>query len=102
MIERYSRPAMKRVWSEVNKFSKWLDVEIAVCEAWSETGVIPRKDLSKIKLARVNLTRMEEILKETHHDMTAFLRSVSESSGRNRENTFRHVSSVTASFMSFV
>jgi adenylosuccinate lyase len=89
MIERYSRPAMKRVWSEVNKFSKWLDVEIAVCEAWSETGVIPRKDLSKIKLARVNLTRMEEILKETHHDMTAFLRSVSESLGE--ESRFIHL-----------
>ena len=55
MIERYSRPRMKRVWSDENKFAKWLQVEIAVCEAWAEMGVIPRKDLSKIKLARVNL-----------------------------------------------
>ena len=42
MIERYSRPGMKRVWSEENKFQKWLDVEIAACEAWAQLGVIPR------------------------------------------------------------
>ncbi|HUT96663.1 MAG TPA: lyase family protein, partial [Dehalococcoidales bacterium] len=89
MIERYSRPRMKRVWSDENKFAKWLQVEIAVCEAWAEMGVIPRKDLSKIKLARVNLKRMEEILKETHHDVTAFLGSVSESLGE--ESRFVHL-----------
>ncbi|GAI10553.1 unnamed protein product, partial [marine sediment metagenome] len=41
MIERYSQPEMKRVWSDENKFTKWLEVETAVCEAWSELGVIP-------------------------------------------------------------
>ncbi len=89
MIERYSRPQMKRVWSDENKFSKWLDVEIAVCEAWAVLGVIPREAVPKIKLARVNLKRMEEILKETHHDMTAFLGSVSESLGD--ESRFIHL-----------
>ncbi|MFC2036171.1 adenylosuccinate lyase [Chloroflexota bacterium] len=81
MIERYSRPQMKGVWSDENKFAKWLEVEIAVCEAWVELGVIPREVMAKIKLARVNLKRMGEILKETHHDMTAFIGSVSESLG---------------------
>ena len=81
MIERYSRPQMKMVWSDENKFEKWLDVEIAVCEAWAELGVIPRKEVPKIKMARVNLKRMEEILKETHHDTTAFLGAVAESLG---------------------
>lgn len=81
MIERYSRPQMKKVWSDQNKFAKWLDVEIAVCEAWAELGVIPRKEVPKIKMARVNLKRMEEILKETHHDTTAFLGAVAESLG---------------------
>jgi adenylosuccinate lyase len=81
MIERYSRPQMKRVWSDENKFYKWLDVEIAVCEAWAELGVIPRKEVPKIKMARVNLKRMEEILKETHHDTTAFLGAIAESLG---------------------
>jgi len=89
MIERYSRPQMKRVWSDESKFSKWLEVEIAACEAWAELGVIPREAIPKIKLARVNLKRMEEILKETHHDVTAFLSSVSESLGD--ESRFIHL-----------
>jgi adenylosuccinate lyase len=89
MIERYSRPRMKRVWADENKFHKWLQVEIAVCEAWADLGVVPRKAIPKIKLARVNLKRMEEILKETHHDVTAFLGSVSESLGD--ESRFIHL-----------
>ncbi|MDH5696819.1 MAG: adenylosuccinate lyase [Dehalococcoidia bacterium] len=89
MIERYSRPRMKRIWADENKFDKWLKVEIAVCEAWAELGVIPRKVMPKIKLARVNLKRMEEILRETHHDITAFLGSVSESLGD--ESRFIHL-----------
>jgi len=89
MIERYSRPQMKRVWSDENKFAKWLEVEIAVCEAWAELGVIPREAVPKIKLARVNLKRMEEILKETHHDVTAFLGAISESLGS--ESRFIHL-----------
>ncbi len=89
MIERYSRPRMKAVWSDENKFAKWLEVEIAVCEAWAESGVIPREAVPKIKLARVNLKRMEEILQETHHDVTAFLGSVSESLGD--ESRFVHL-----------
>ena len=56
MIERYSRPQMKRVWSDENKFAKWLEVEIAVCQAWADLGVIPREAVPKIKLARINLT----------------------------------------------
>ncbi|MFC1928886.1 adenylosuccinate lyase, partial [Chloroflexota bacterium] len=89
MIERYSRSEMKRVWSDENKFNKWLEVEIAVCDAWAELGVIPRQVIPKIKLARCNLRRMEEILKQTHHDMTAFLGSVSESLGS--ESRFIHL-----------
>jgi len=89
MIERYSRPQMKRVWSDENKFDKWLDVEIAVCEAWADLDVIPRQDVPKIKMARVNLKRMEEILQETHHDMTAFLGAVAESLGD--ESRFIHL-----------
>ncbi len=89
MIERYSRPEMKRVWSDENKFNKWLEVEIAACEAWAEIGTIPREVISKRKLARCNLKRMDEIFKETHHDMTAFLGTVSESLGE--ESRFVHL-----------
>jgi adenylosuccinate lyase len=80
---------MKRVWSDETKFDKWLRVEIAVCEAWAELGMIPREAVPKIKLARCDYKRMEEILKETHHDMTAFLGAVSESVGE--ESRFIHL-----------
>ena len=76
MIERYSRPEMKKIWSEEHKFSRWLDVEIAVCEAWAEKGVIPQDAIPKIKQARFDMGRFEEILKVTHHDMTALLGAV--------------------------
>jgi len=89
MIERYSRPEMKRVWSDENKFDKWLQVEIAVCEAWAEQGVVPKEAIPEIRKAKCDLGRMEEVLKETHHDMTAFLRSVAESIGD--ESRFIHL-----------
>ena len=97
MIERYSRPQMKRVWSDENKFNKWLDVEIAVCDAWAELGTIPRQAIPKIKLARCNYRRMEEILEETHHDMTAFLGAVSESLGE--ESRFIHLGLTSSDVM---
>ncbi|MEE8620047.1 MAG: adenylosuccinate lyase [Dehalococcoidia bacterium] len=81
MIERYSRPQMKKIWSDKNKFDQWLKVEIAVCEAWAELGEIAREDMAKIKKASYNLNRIAEFLKVTHHDMTAFLSSVAESLG---------------------
>ncbi|HUV75792.1 MAG TPA: lyase family protein, partial [Dehalococcoidales bacterium] len=97
MIERYSRPQMKRVWSDENKFNKWLDVEIAACDAWAELGTIPREAMPKIKLAKCNIKRMDEILKETHHDMTAFLGSVSESLGE--ESRFIHLGLTSSDVM---
>jgi adenylosuccinate lyase len=89
MIERYSRPEMEKVWSDENKYDKWLEVEIAVCDAWAELGVIPRNAIPKIKLAKCNLKRMAEILQETRHDVTAFLGSVAESLGE--ESRFIHL-----------
>jgi adenylosuccinate lyase len=89
MIERYSRPQMKKVWSDESKFDKWLQVEVAVCEAWAELGSIPKEAIPKIKKASFNIKRIEEILKKTHHDMTAFLGSVAESLGE--EGRFIHL-----------
>jgi adenylosuccinate lyase len=97
MIERYSLPEMKKVWSDENKFNKWLEVEIAVCDAWAEIGVVPREAVPKIKLARCNFKRMGEILKETHHDMTAFLGSVAESLGK--ESRFIHLGLTSSDIM---
>ena len=81
MIERYSRPEMARIWSEENKFSQWLRVEIAACDAWAELGEIPQEAAEKIRGARFDMARINEVLAETHHDVTAFLRSVQESLG---------------------
>jgi adenylosuccinate lyase len=89
MIERYSRPQMKKIWSEETKFDKWLQVEIAACEAWAEVGAIPKEAIPKIKKARFKLERIAEILKVTHHDVTAFLQAVSESLGE--ESRFIHL-----------
>ena len=81
MIDRYSRPRMKQVWSDENKYSKWLQVELAVCEAWTEAGVIPLEDMEKLRGATYNHQRMQEIFQRTRHDVTAFLRSVTETLG---------------------
>ncbi|GBD11348.1 Adenylosuccinate lyase [bacterium HR23] len=81
MLERYTRPVMKRLWSEEHKYDLWLKVEIAVCEAWAEEGVIPPEDMEKLRHARYNLARLNEIFQRTRHDVTAFLRSVTESLG---------------------
>jgi adenylosuccinate lyase len=97
MIERYSRPQMKRVWSDENKFNKWLEVEIAACDAWSEIGVVPREAIPKIKMAKCNFRRMDEILNETRHDMTAFLGSVAESLGD--ESRFIHLGLTSSDVM---
>ena len=81
MIDRYSRPAMKRVWSDESKYGKWLQVELAACEAWTEEGTIPPEDMAKLRHAAYDHTRMEQALARTRHDVTAFLRSITETLG---------------------
>ena len=81
MIDRYSRPAMKQVWSEEHKYQKWLQVELAVCEAWVEEGVIPHGDMARLRGAKYNHQRMTEIFETTRHDVTAFLSSITEGLG---------------------
>ena len=81
MIERYSRPKMKQIWSDENKYNKWLLVEIAVCEAWTQEGIIPESDMAKLRNVNYDPIRLKEILDITKHDMTAFLRSITEKIG---------------------
>jgi adenylosuccinate lyase len=82
MIERYTRPEMGQIWTQENRYRKWLDVEIAVCEALAEKERIPREDLKEIQeKAGFDLERIEEIERETHHDVIAFLTSVAEHVG---------------------
>jgi adenylosuccinate lyase len=82
MIDRYTLPEMGALWSEQNKFQKWLDVEIAVCEVHAENGIIPREALEEIKArARFSVARINEIEKTTNHDVIAFTTNLAESIG---------------------
>ncbi|HVN67326.1 MAG TPA: adenylosuccinate lyase [Candidatus Sulfotelmatobacter sp.] len=90
MIERYTTPKMREIWSEESKFSKWLEVELAACEAWASLGKIPKEALAKIKRkASFDVKRINEIEKETAHDLIAFLTSVAEKVGP--ESRFIHL-----------
>lgn len=73
---------MKQVWSDENKYQKWLDVELAVSEAWAEEGVIPESDMKLLRTATYNHDRMMEIFETTRHDVTAFLTSITENLGQ--------------------
>ena len=81
MIDRYSRPAMKRVWSDENKAELWLKVELAVCEAWTQEGVIPQEDMERLRGAKYDHVRMMEIQAVVRHETNAFLSSVTEGLG---------------------
>ncbi|QVK11694.1 adenylosuccinate lyase [Weissella ceti] len=86
MIERYTRPAMRAVWSQENQYQSWLDVEIAVTAGWVVEGMIPEADLIKIREnAKFDAERIAEIEAETRHDVVAFTRNVSESLGDERK-----------------
>ncbi|MFD2368618.1 adenylosuccinate lyase [Brevibacillus sp. GCM10020057] len=86
MIERYSRPEMRAIWTEQNKFQAWLEVEILACEAWSKLGVIPEEDVKKLwDKATFDIKRIYEIEEETRHDVVAFTRAVSETLGEEKK-----------------
>ena len=81
MIERYARPKMKAVWSDKNKYDKWLKIELSVCEAWFEEGLIPEEDIVNLRGAYYDPVIFKEILTTTKHDMTAFLQSTTANLG---------------------
>ena len=73
---------MKSIWSEENKFRRWLEVELAACEAWRQLGKIPDSSFKKIKKdANFSIKRIQEIEKTVDHDVIAFLTNVAEHVG---------------------
>jgi adenylosuccinate lyase len=73
---------MARIWEPENKFQKWLDVEIAACEAWAALGEIPKKSLATIKKrAKFSIKRIDKIEEKVKHDVIAFLTSIAENVG---------------------
>ncbi len=79
MIERYQSDDIARIWSEENKYRTWLQVELAVCEAWAELGEIPPSGMEALRRkAAFDVDRIHEIEKRVKHDVIAFLSSVEE------------------------
>ncbi len=85
MIERYSRKAMRDIWSEKNKFDTYLKVELLNAKAWSKLGVVPEEDLPKLDKATYTIERVKEIEAITKHDVVAFTRAVGESLGEEKK-----------------
>lgn len=82
MIDRYTRPEMARIWSEENRFQKWLDVELWAAEALSQEGKVPPDAVGRIrKKVRFDVARIRQIEKEVGHEVIAFLRCLAESTG---------------------
>ena len=82
MIARYTRPDMGRVWSDQNRFEKWLEVELAATETLAEAGIVPREAAAKLReRARVDVARINEIEARVRHDVIAFTIVVQESVG---------------------
>ncbi len=85
MIERYSRPAMKRIWSDEGRLARWLEVELAALEGWAETGAVPAGAVTEIR-ARArppDPARVAELEARTHHDLAAFVDATAETLGEH-------------------
>ena len=94
MIDRYQTADMAAIWSEENKFRRWLDVELAVTEAWAELGAVPRQSLKRIRAkANFDAGRIAVIEKKVKHDVIAFLTSVEEFVGDDSAYIHRGITS---------
>lgn len=77
MIERYSRPEMRELWSERRKLEIWLEIEVLACEAMAELGTIPKEDARTIRAkAAFDIEAVRENERRTNHDVIAFLEDV--------------------------
>ena len=83
MIERYSRKELKSIWNDHNKYSIWLDIELAASEAMEKLKIIPRGVTKKVKAkAKINVKRILQIEDKVKHDVIAFLTSITEKAGK--------------------
>lgn len=77
MIERYSLPGMRSVWTEQRKLEIWLEIETLACEAMAELGTIPKEDAETIRAkGAFDIHAVREIEKRTNHDVIAFIEDV--------------------------
>jgi len=82
LIPRYTRPEMGHVWSDANRFAKWLEVEIAATETLADAGQVPNEAAAAIRArAKVDVARIHELEAKVKHDVIAFTMAVDESIG---------------------
>jgi adenylosuccinate lyase len=94
MIDRYEVAEIAGIWSEENKYRKWLEVELAITETWAEMGEVPAASLKNIKKnAAVDPARILEIEKKVKHDVIAFLTSLEESIGKDSAYVHKGITS---------
>jgi len=91
LISRYTRPEMGRIWSDENKFQKWLDVELAATETLAEAGMVPREAAKQLReRARIDVARINEIEAKVRHDVIAFTVAVQETVGDTESARWLH------------
>ena len=84
MIERYTRKEIKNIWEDYNRYSIWLDTELAAAEAMEKYKIIPKGVVKKIKSkAKINPKRILQIEEKVKHDIIAFLTSITEKAGKD-------------------
>ncbi|MCL0031731.1 lyase family protein, partial [Dehalococcoidia bacterium] len=84
MIDRYTRPAMRKIWSDEQTFELWLRIEIAACEAWAKEGVISSEEMASIRQAKFNKEAYDKWFDTTKHDVISFTRAISEDLGKEK------------------
>ena len=84
MIDRYTRPAMRKIWSDEQTFELWLRIEIAACEAWAKEGVISSEEMASIRQAKFNKETYNKWFDKTKHDVISFTRAISEDLGKEK------------------
>jgi len=94
MIERYSRKEIKSIWEDKNKYSIWLEIELAAAEAMEKFKIIPRGVSKKVKSkAKINVNRILKIEEKVKHDVIAFLTSISEKAGKEARHLHKGMTS---------
>src|SRR5262245_60910588 len=84
MIDRYSRAALRALWSDAHRFDTWLEVELGACAAMEEEGAVPPGTAARVRqrvAGRLDAARILEIEQRTRHDVIAFLTHVEELAG---------------------
>ena len=94
MIERYSRKEIKSIWEDYNKYSIWLDIELAAAEAMEKLKIIPKGVVKKVRAkAKINVKRILQIEDKVKHDVIAFLTSVTEKAGKEARHLHKGMTS---------